>query len=144
MGKSESSNLFVDADFFCALYNRKDSQHDKAKQLAARIASSKFSLVTSNLVLFEVYTVLSQRAGKKVAVHFGERIREERPFLVVGVVPSFEERAWRVFKQIENKNVSFVDCASFAVIKRLKIKRVLSFDIHFKRFEKKFGFKVLK
>jgi predicted nucleic acid-binding protein len=42
-----------------------------------------------------------------------------------------EERAWRIFRQYDDKAFSFTDCTSFALMERLDINAVFAFDDHF-------------
>ena len=46
---------------------------------------------------------------------------------------------WKLFKKLNGRGISMVDCTSFTVMKRLKIKKVFAFDEDFK----KAGFLVL-
>ena len=50
-----------------------------------------------------------------------------------------EARAWEWFVKDWN-DLSFTDCVSFAVMKRLGLEKVLSFDNHFSRA----GFEIVK
>jgi len=38
---------------------------------------------------------------------------------------------WRFFQKYADQKVSFTDCISFAMMKRLQIKQVFTFDYHF-------------
>ena len=42
--------------------------------------------------------------------------------------------AWEVFRKFEDKDWSFTDCASYAVMNRLGINTAFAFDHHFKQF----------
>ncbi len=42
--------------------------------------------------------------------------------------------AWEVFRKFEDKDWSFTDCASYAVMERLGINKAFAFDHHFKQF----------
>ncbi len=50
------------------------------------------------------------------------------------------EAAWAVFTAFNDKQWSFTDCVSYAVMKRLGITSAIAFDEHFKQF----GFAVVK
>lgn len=131
-------SLFVDANFFCALYNDSDAHYSKAEAIATRL--NGFRLITSNFVLLETYTVLSQRASKKEAVAFGERLKKDSPYAIYWISKEFEEEVWRIFTSIKDKNFSYVDASILAIIKREKINHLLSFDTGFAQLQKTFSF----
>jgi predicted nucleic acid-binding protein len=41
------------------------------------------------------------------------------------------QEAWRIFKQIPERNLSFTDCTTMAFVKSMRIDSVLSFDSDF-------------
>jgi hypothetical protein len=53
---------------------------------------------------------------------------------VVWIAQSDVEAAWRVFDRFRDKDWSFTDCVSYAVIERLKITSAFAFDEHFAQF----------
>ncbi|MBI4099651.1 PIN domain-containing protein, partial [Candidatus Microgenomates bacterium] len=44
-----------------------------------------------------------------------------------------EQNAWELFQKLSGKGISFVDCLSFALMQRLKIKTAFTFDADFTR-----------
>ena len=44
-----------------------------------------------------------------------------------------EKRAWRLFRKVEGRGISMIDCTSFILMKRLGIKEVFAFDEDFKK-----------
>lgn len=134
-------SLFVDANFFCALYNDSDAHYSKAEVIATRL--NDFRLITSNFVLLETYTVLSQRASKREAIAFGELLKKDSPYAIYWISKEFEEEVWKIFKSIRNKNFSYVDASILAVMKKEKISHLLSFDTGFNNLQKQYNFKVI-
>ena len=43
-----------------------------------------------------------------------------------------EEKAWEIFLKFKDKEFSYTDCTSFALMQRLQIDTAYSFDSHFK------------
>ncbi|MBI5212767.1 MAG: PIN domain-containing protein [Nitrospirae bacterium] len=43
----------------------------------------------------------------------------------------FFEKAWEIFLKYKDKDFSYTDCTSFAVMERLKIDIAFTFDSHF-------------
>jgi len=132
--------VFIDSNYYCALFNREDALHNKARKLKINLESSH----TSNFVLLESYTVISQRSGRKQAVYFGEHMHNQYQTNVLLVSPEVEQLSWDIFKKIKNKNMSYVDCSILALIKLNNIKTLLSFDNHFKNYQSEFNFKLLQ
>lgn len=133
--------IFIDTNFPCALYNEKDSLHEKARVIWPTLKN--FDYVVSNFILLEAYTILSQRASKVQAIAFGNYIRRENPYTIVWIDRSLEKDIWEIFKQIKDKNFSYVDASILAVIEREKISHLLSFDTGFIQLQKTFGFTLI-
>lgn len=122
--------LFVDADYLVAIYNPLDKSSSKAQQIAKKISKrGNITLVTSNYVLLEAYTVLSQQAGKSPAIKLGTDVRKAGGILnVIHIDCQLNEECWKIFKDIKNKNVSFVDASTITLMKTNNICALLSFD----------------
>jgi predicted nucleic acid-binding protein len=126
--------IFIDTAGFLAIENRRDVHHERA--LAFRDASlgDGQTFVTSDYILDESYTLIRLRAGHAVAVQFGEDVRASRVLRIEHVTPEIVEAAWRIFKAFADKEFSFTDCTSFALMERLNIGTVFTFDEHFRQY----------
>jgi predicted nucleic acid-binding protein len=126
--------IFIDTAAFLAIENRRDVHHERA--LAFRDASlgDGRTFVTSDYVLDESYTLIRLRAGHAVAVQFGEDVRASRVLRVEHVTPEVVDAAWRVFKAFADKEFSFTDCTSFALMEHLRVSTVFTFDEHFRQY----------
>ena len=91
-------------------------------------------LVTTDFVVDETLTLLRFRLGLPAAetwwrqIARSERVRWER------VDASRFDKARELFFQYRDKDFSFTDCTSFALMERLRIKTAFSFDAHFKQY----------
>ena len=94
----------------------------------------KEQLITSDLVLVETYNLLSQTIGSKATVNFGNKLKSISFLKIVSVMVSDWERAWKILEKYSDKNFSFTDCTSFALMERLKIKNAFSFDTNFSQY----------
>lgn len=136
-----AEDVFVDSNFFIALYNGEDALHDAAKEVSRRVAEEAPRLVTSDLIFLETVTVLSQRTGRDVAIEAGDGLKFSPTLKLVQVDPSMQERSWQIFCEIENKNMSFVDCSILALMESLGIESLLTFDRDdFGGLEERYGF----
>ena len=90
-------------------------------------------LITSNDILDESFTLIRSRCGVKTVEKFRESLLESTPvFTIARVTVDDENAAWKWFLYDWEK-LSFTDCVSFAVMKRLYITRVATFDSDFER-----------
>ena len=137
--------IFVDSNVWIAWFNKQDFDHDKAKKLIQNLPPASL-LLTSNLVIYEVLTVLSIRADRKKALKFGEwffPLVSSRAINEVFIDEPLEYQTWAYFEKIKQKNISFADCASVVVAKEFGAREILTFDRHFKIFQKDFNFQIL-
>jgi len=84
--------------------------------------------------------LMRKKLGHTVAVDFKEEIKNSEMCIVVRITEQDEVAAWNIFKKYGDKEFSFVDCISFAFMKKNKIKKAFAFDKHFKQF----GFELAK
>lgn len=122
--------IFIDASYYLSLLNSQDSNHKKAVETGLRYKNEVY--ITSQAVLGEVLTVGSQRIDKKLTISFVDEILKSRTRIILETKEYIDE-AFLIFKRTESKNISWVDCYSLSIMKKLKIKEVLSFDKHFKQ-----------
>ena len=120
---------FVDTSFWIAEVITRDSRHAHASALADRVRS--VSAVTSNLIVGEVWTLLSHRLGHFHATRWLDRMQRELQVRVERVEADIEAEAWAWLRQHDERPYSFVDATSFALMRKLRIKEALAFDGYF-------------
>lgn len=130
--------VFVDASAYLSVLNKKDSNHKGALKISQEFFEGGGEFVSSNIVIYEVYTVLSLRIDKRLVFEFKETLENSQTSIIY-LNEEIEKIAWEIFERQTSKNVSFFDCTSFAVIKNLGIKSVFSFDRDFKSYARKAG-----
>ncbi len=126
--------IFVDTAAFLAIENRKDNHHDEAVSYQRTCLNKGTSLVTSDYVLDESYTIIRVRAGHTIAVQFGEALRASHLLRIEYVTPDVIEAAWVLFRDFADHEFSFTDCTSFILMKRLGIEAAFTFDSHFRQY----------
>jgi predicted nucleic acid-binding protein len=122
---------FVDTSAWYALLDTSDANHHAAVKFKDSLAHP---LVTSNYVVDEVITLVRNRLGYMVAVEIGQKLWDESIANLIRVMPRDERKAWGVFVQYRDKNFSFTDCTSFALMERIGLTEVFAFDEHFKQY----------
>jgi predicted nucleic acid-binding protein len=118
--------IFVDTSFFVALRNRRDRHHRAAAALLREHSES--ALVTTNLVRGETWTYLRRKAGHAAAVSFLDALARTPRLRLEHVVEATEETALRWLRRHEEREYSFVDATSFAVMRSMRIRSALAFD----------------
>lgn len=116
----------MDTSFWVAARMRRDAHHDEALRLLTRERGER--LVTSNHVRGETWTFLRRRSGHASAVAFLEMLAATRRVDVVLVEQDVENRALRWLRQHDEREYSFVDATSFALMRSLRLRNALAFD----------------
>lgn len=119
-------SLFVDTSIWYAAADSSDRSNARAKA----ILRSGESLVTTDHVLVETWTLLRHRLQRSAAERFWEGMRSGVAAIEpVGVADL--ETAWQIGLSWRDQDFSIVDRTSFAVMSRLGIERAASLDDHF-------------
>jgi predicted nucleic acid-binding protein len=116
---------FADTSFWVALQERRDRHHTEARVIANWQVGK---LVVSNHVLGETWTTIGRRGGHRAGVGFLDRIFALPELEVVHVDRALEEEAWRWLRRHDEREYSFVDATSFALMRRRRIREALAFD----------------
>ncbi len=132
MGSKTADMAFLDTSYFKALLDPKDDFHIKANVISRNFEEEGVLLATTNFILNESLTFLRVRCGLDFAQALREKIALSRLLKIYRITAADEGAAWNWF--VNNwSDLSFTDCVSFAVMKRLSLKRVAAFDQHFER-----------
>jgi uncharacterized protein len=121
--------IFVDTSFWVALRLAREQRHPEAVELLRQEATA--SLVTSNHVRGETWTLLQRRVGHRSAVHFLDRLERTPRLRVLFVSEELERQALGWLRRRDEQPYSFVDATSFVLMKALRIREALAFDAHF-------------
>jgi predicted nucleic acid-binding protein len=119
-------SLFVDTSAFYAVADDRDLDHARATELLA----GGGRLVTTDHVLVESWRLIRARGGFPAAERFWGEVRSGLA-TVETVLPGDLDTAWRIGDAFPDQDFSIVDRTSFAVMERLSIGSVVSFDSHF-------------
>jgi predicted nucleic acid-binding protein len=118
--------IFVDTSYWAALNNSRDAHHEMSQELMRTHAEGQ--LVTTNHVRGETWTLLRRRQGHGLAVRFLDAVQRSPRLRLVWVTETIENEALRWLRRRDEREYSFVDATSFAVMKSLRIREVFAFD----------------
>jgi predicted nucleic acid-binding protein len=119
-------SLFVDTSVWYAAVDVADFGNSAAKS----ILSSGETLVTTDHVLVETWTLLHHRLKPQVAERFWTGLRGGIATIEPVTLADLES-AWQIGQSWRDQDFSIVDRSSFAVMQRLGIVCAASFDDHF-------------
>src|SRR5438105_12654713 len=119
-------SLFVDTSAWYAGADSGDRNNRRAKS----VLGSGDDLITSDHVLVESWLLLRHRLGRPAAERFWDGIRSGVASLEL-VTPADLEGAWTIGVSFPDQDFSMVDRTSFAMMQRLGIERVATFDADF-------------
>jgi len=116
---------FVDTSFWVAFTFRRDHHHDDA---IALWRAPQRGLLTTNHVVGETWTFLRRRAGHSTAVRFLSAVEGSSKVGIVHVDTGMEAEALTWLRRHDEREFSFVDATSFALMRRERISEALAFD----------------
>jgi uncharacterized protein len=121
--------IFVDTSFWVALRTADDAHPAEAVALLRRYGDR--ALVTSNHVRGETWTWLNRRRGHAAAVRFLDQLARTSRLRLEFATPEREREALDWLRRRDEREYSFVDATSFAVMRRLAIREAFAFDDDF-------------
>jgi uncharacterized protein len=119
-------SIFVDSSVWFATAVARDRENARAKSILRNNAGH----VTTDHILVETWLLLNSRYHRQGAERFWERVRRGG-VRVESVTAADLEAAWAIGERFPDQGFSIVDRTSFAVMERLGITRVASFDDDF-------------
>lgn len=122
--------FFIDTSAFLAILDADDENHQNAKKKWEDFIYGEETLVCSNYVLIESFALIQNRLGMKAVEAFQEDVV---PMLNIEWVDESQHQAGiSSMLTVNRRDLSFVDCVSFDMMRRLGIKTAFAFDKHFK------------
>ena len=125
--------VFVDTGAYFSVSDERDENHPLARALAGHLATSPATLFTTNFILAETHVLALSRRNRRIALQLIQEIRQTAT-TIVRVSVRDEMRALEILTQFSDKNFSYTDATSFAVMERLHIQQAFSFDRNFSQY----------
>ncbi len=123
-------NVFVDTSAFLAVLNKDDLNNESASATLINLVESGEELLCTNYILVEAYALIQNRMGMDAINDFQKDIL---PSLNITWIDKEEHKGIvTTFISSNRRQLSFVDCSSFEIMKQLGIKTVFTFDKHFR------------
>lgn len=124
------TSVYADTSFFIALLNASDAMHAEALGFS-QVFQGK--LVTSEYILIELGNFLSRLPARRLFAGFVAHIRVQPGHVVVECTSEILQEGIDLYARRCDKEWSLVDCISFAIMRRLGLRAVLTADHHFEQ-----------
>lgn len=125
----EPTAVFADTAFFVAIMSRRDSLHAAALSWAERPG---VSIVTSEYVLIELANFLA-RSGQKRAVASLFTSDASQALRLLPATKQTLNEAIALYTKHDDKHWSLTDCTSMVLMRRRRLRDVLTADHHFRQ-----------
>jgi len=123
----------MDSAGFLALWDAADEYHAAAVRLQAELARERRRFQTTDYVVDETVTLLRMRHSHAAAKDFLDTVASSETLHLEWVGPERFQAASALFRRHADKEWSFTDCASFAVMRELTIRDAFTTDHHFRQ-----------
>lgn len=124
---------FADTGWWVAWALPDDRRHDEALGMLGTLGK-KEQVLTTNLVVGESWTFLRRKDSHRTAVAFLDRVetlRADNRLAVHHVEEEQEVAAWEWLRRHDERVYSFVDAASFRVMRDRRLREAFAFDQDF-------------
>lgn len=124
--------VFVDTSAYYAAADRRDAQNRAMIATMRTLVRDGLQLVTSNFIIAETHALTQSRLGAATALAVIRSLQTSQ--IIIRVDVPDEMRGIEILTRYTDKEFSFVDAMSFAVMERLGIQIALSLDNHFRQY----------
>jgi uncharacterized protein len=124
------AQTLTDTSAIYALIDRDDSNHRKATAILRSSSREGITLLITNFIVAESHALLLSRLGAGIARDW----LTKQIWPVEAVTPADEKKAKEIIQRYTDKEFSYTDATSFAVMERLGITAAFAFDVHFKQY----------
>jgi predicted nucleic acid-binding protein len=128
-GEAAGDGVYLDASALFAVFDADDSAHLVAAQTWQQLLAAGAPLHTCSYVLVELSALLQRRLGTGAVDALGTYVL---PWVsVLWIDETLHAQAIAGLLAARRRDRSLVDCAGFAAMRRLGLRRVFTFDQHF-------------
>jgi predicted nucleic acid-binding protein len=122
-------SVFVDTSAFLALLDSRERNHSLAQHIWIQLIERDASLVCTSYVLSETAALIQNRLGMQQIRAFHENVF---PFLrVIWVDEDLHNTGMTAVVTANRRQLSLVDCVSFAAMRQSDLNTTFAFDDHF-------------
>ena len=123
--------VFADTSALYAFVDKNDANHVVARETVARLMGAGKRIVTTDYIIAEAVNLANARGGASVAVRVLDLIEQSAGIRTEWIGPDRFDAAKAFFRKHADHAYSFTDCASFVVMRELRLVEALTTDHHF-------------
>lgn len=120
--------IFIDTGAFLARYLKRDQNHVKSVTFWDELTRDNVPCFTSSFVLSETLSLLGRRASYAFAAERARQLYSSTVLQILRPDVNDELTAIILLEKYADQKVSFCDCASFVLMRRLGIPDAFTFD----------------
>lgn len=125
-------SLLLDTAALVAARNVKDRNHNKALDIMTPALRGEYGkLFVSDYIFGEAVTLAYIRTGSKKFAYDIGKFAKAKPINMRFIEPVDFDKAWELYLLYEDKHLSFTDCTNIALMKKLGIETIFTFDAEF-------------
>jgi predicted nucleic acid-binding protein len=128
-----ASDVFLDTAGFLALWDAADEHHTQALRLQEDLTRSGRRFLTTDYVIDETVTLLLVRHSHAAASDFLRSVMSSESVQHHWVTADRFHTAADFFARHDDKEWSFTDCVSFALMHELNVRDSFTTDRHFRQ-----------
>lgn len=125
--------LFVDSAGWMACADEADPLHRESVKSRDEWLKQGGRLLTTDYIVDETLTLLRVRLHLRAAKRWWEAVSASARVKIHHLDADILDAARTIFFRYADKDFSFTDCTSFALMKHLRLKQALSTDHHFRQ-----------
>jgi len=127
-----TGGLFLDTSAWLAALNPRDGRHHVAARTYEASLSARTQLVTTNLVVAEMHSLLTRDRSATAALRYLDQLSEDPSHEVIWTTRDLERRAVdRWLRAFAEHDFSLADAVSFQVMRERNVPAAFAFDRHF-------------
>jgi len=122
--------LMLDAGPLISLYSPNDARKDSIRLYLTSLSNEKYPICITYPTIAEVHRRLLFDLGRLVSTQFVNDSLDGS-LNIVNICQADHAQSRDIINRFTDQNISFTDASTMAVMKRLGIIKVLSYDFHF-------------
>jgi predicted nucleic acid-binding protein len=122
--------ILLDSAAVYAIANKRDKYHTRATAHLNWLKDSKYSLLITNVTIYESYRLILHKLGIKNALVFLNDIFDGSVRIEYVTIED-EMTAKKYLNKYDDQSFTFIDTLNFSVMIRIGIAKIFTFDTHF-------------
>lgn len=128
-----TSEVFLDTGYVIALSVKSDEYHERAENLAERMADEQTRLVTTRAILLEIGNPLSKEHYRQAVIEPLDALEQDPSVKIIPLSEELFAQALNLFRNRADKEWGLVDCVSFVVMREYGLTEALTMDKHYEQ-----------